>query len=70
MLTETYAEPLAIKSLSQNFLADTDVSCSRLSAFFIETEFQFYMGLKALSRTSETSIRVLGFQILFQTYCY
>lgn len=45
MLTETYVEPLAIKSLSQNFLADTDVNCSRLSAFFIETE------LKALSRT-------------------
>lgn len=55
MLTETYVDPLAIKSLSQNFLADTDVSCSKLSTFFTETGLQFYMGLKTLSRTSQTS---------------
>lgn len=55
MLTETYVDPLAIKSLSQNFLADTDVSCSKLSTFFRETDFHFYVELKTLSRTPQTS---------------
>lgn len=50
-LTETYAEPAAIKSPSQSFLADTDESCSRLSAFFRESDFQFHVGIRALSGT-------------------
>lgn len=55
MLTETYAEPSAIKSLSQNFLADTDESCGRVFAFFMETDFQFCVGLRALSGTLQTA---------------
>lgn len=54
-LTETYAELAVIKSLSQSFLADTDESCSRLSAFFGETDFQFHVGLRALSGTWQTA---------------
>lgn len=68
MLTETYVEPSAIKSLSQNFLALTNESCSRLSAFFMETYFQFHVGLRTLSGTTQPARKLLGFQIHFQTF--